>query len=154
VSYFLLTSVSSWLAWPEFPSRRRSCQVSSFVVALCVQQSRVYVAPALLSTSLAVPQLASSSCRVVCRYSLPARLVVDHVQVIVRLLASRLFNKTPKSIDCRRTAAIHGCLHHLRQLARPIAPYMSLSRIVVEPGEPRSSLLDLVKPRIPDFRQK
>jgi hypothetical protein len=45
-------------------------------------------------------------------------------------------------------------LRHLCQLVRPIAPYMSLSRIVVEPGEPRSSLLDLVEPRIPDFRQK
>jgi hypothetical protein len=154
VSYFLLISVSSRLAWPEFPSRRRSGQVSSFVVVLCVQQLRVYVAPALLSTSLAVAQLASSSCRVVCRYSLPAGLAVDHVQVIVRLLASHLFNKTPKSIDCRRTPAIRGCLRHLRQLARPTSPYMSLSRIVVEPGEPRSSLLDLIEPRIPDFRQK
>jgi hypothetical protein len=133
VSYFLLASVSSRLAWPKFPSRRRSCQVSSFVVALCVQQPRVYVAPALLSTSLAVAQLASSSCRVVYRYSLPAGLAVDHVQVIVRLLASRLFNKTPKSIDCRRTAAIHGCQCHLRQLARPTTPYTSPFCVVVDP---------------------
>jgi hypothetical protein len=79
-----------------------------------------------------------------CRYSLPTDLAINHVQMIVRLLASRLFNKTPKSINCGRTAAIRGCLCRLRQLARPTALYTSLSRIVVEPVEPRSSLLDLV----------
>jgi hypothetical protein len=90
----------------------------------------------------------------VCRYSLPADLAIDHVEVIVRLLVSRLFDKTPKFIDCRRTVAIRGCLCHLRQLARPTALYTSPSRIVVELVEPRSSLLDLVEPLIPDIRQK
>jgi hypothetical protein len=89
-----------------------------------------------------------------CRYSLPADLAIDHVQVIVWLLASRLFDKTPKSIDCQRTAAIRGCLCHLRQLAKPTALYTLPSRIVVELVEPRSSLLNLVEPQIPDVRQK
>jgi hypothetical protein len=35
-----------------------------------------------------------------------------------------------------------------------VALYTSPSCIIVEPVEPRSSLLDLVEPRIPDVRQK
>jgi hypothetical protein len=35
-----------------------------------------------------------------------------------------------------------------------VALYTSPSCIVVEPIEPRSSLLDLVEPQIPDVRQK
>jgi hypothetical protein len=59
-------------------------------------------------------------------------------------LASRLFDETLKPIDCRRTAAVHGCLRYLRQLARPAALYTSPFRIVFEP----------VEPRIPNVRQK
>jgi hypothetical protein len=44
-------------------------------------------------------------------------------------------------------AAVRGCPRHLHQLARPAALNMSPSRIVVEPVEPRSSLLDLVESR-------
>jgi hypothetical protein len=73
-------------------------------------------------------------------------LTVDHVQMIARLLASLLFDKTPKSMDCRRTAAIRGYLRHLRQLAGPAALYTLPSCIVVEPVEPRSSPPNLVEP--------
>jgi hypothetical protein len=64
--------------------------------------------------------------------------------VVARLLASSLFDKTPKSIDCRRIAVICDCLCHLHQLARPTALYTSPSRVVVELAEPRSFLLNLV----------
>jgi hypothetical protein len=53
-----------------------------------------------------------------------------------------------------RVLQVRSCLCHLHQLARPAALYTSPSRIVVKPVEPRSSLLDLVEPRIPDVRQK
>jgi hypothetical protein len=66
------------------------------------------------------------------------------LQSLTSCLASRLFDETLKPIDCRRTAAVHGCLRYLRQLARPAALYTSPFRIVFEP----------VEPRIPNVRQK
>jgi hypothetical protein len=77
-----------------------------------------------------------------------------HLWSLTSCLASRLFDETLKLIDCRRTAVVCGYLRHLRLHTRPAALYTSPSRIVVKPVEPRSSLHNLVEPRIPDVRQK
>jgi hypothetical protein len=73
----------------------------------------------------------------------------SNLRSLTSCLASRLFDKTPKPIDCRHTAAIRGCLRHLGQLAIHAALYTS--SLTAIPVVPRFRCVRLnVGPRIQD----